>query len=76
VCPVEEEDALGEIIDKVFKETSAPKESPPNPCAGCGKQSCDKFKRCLRCKITAYCSIECQRSDWRKHKLVCAKSNH
>lgn len=30
-------------------------------------------KRCARCKIAFYCSEECQKNDWRNHKLVCKK---
>lgn len=29
---------------------------------------------CGRCLSTAYCSVECQRSDWKKHKLTCYSS--
>lgn len=30
-----------------------------------------KFKRCSRCKVYRYCSGECQRKDWSRHKRVC-----
>lgn len=39
-------------------------------CAYCDKSSTD-LKRCGRCKKTYYCSAECQRKDWEKHKLSC-----
>lgn len=39
----------------------------------CGRVGCSKrgvgFKRCSACKKTAYCSVECQKEDWKKHKL-------
>lgn len=28
---------------------------------------------CGRCKVTRYCSVECQKADWKKHKGECAK---
>lgn len=30
-----------------------------------------KFKLCSSCKISYYCSIECQRKDWKIHKGCC-----
>ncbi|MBC62292.1 MAG: hypothetical protein CMP11_07530 [Zetaproteobacteria bacterium] len=29
------------------------------------------LKSCSRCKTTFYCSLECQKNDWRKHKSMC-----
>ncbi|KAH9848744.1 hypothetical protein C2E23DRAFT_417762 [Lenzites betulinus] len=28
--------------------------------------------RCSRCKMTRYCGVECQKSDWKRHKVACA----
>ena len=33
----------------------------------------EKLKQCSQCHATSYCSQECQRSDWPKHKLHCKK---
>ncbi len=47
-------------------------------CANCGKhktQSGIKMKYCARCRITAYCSSECQKSDWSQHKKVCVDNS-
>jgi hypothetical protein len=30
-----------------------------------------KFKHCSRCKSIIYCSVECQRDDWKEHKEKC-----
>lgn len=31
-------------------------------------------KRCTGCFIVFYCSVECQKEDWSKHKVACKKS--
>lgn len=42
-------------------------------CAYCKKISSasDEFKRCSRCKQTHYCSADCQKKDWKTHKVLC-----
>lgn len=39
-----------------------------NLCAYCSKPA---TKKCSRCKKIHYCSPECQKADWQKHKKVC-----
>ena len=34
-------------------------------------QISNPLKRCSRCHITHYCSIECQKLDWKAHKPLC-----
>jgi hypothetical protein len=29
--------------------------------------------RCPRCPLTTYCSVTCQKADWREHKPYCGK---
>ena len=29
------------------------------------------FQRCAACHVVCYCSRDCQKSDWKYHKLVC-----
>lgn len=31
-----------------------------------------KLQLCSRCKTALYCSCDCQKSDWKQHKLVCS----
>lgn len=40
-----------------------------NECAYCGETAA--ALRCARCRRDVYCSRECQRSSWKKHKLTC-----
>jgi hypothetical protein len=40
-------------------------------CARCGKPYATGMLRCSKCKSVRYCSRECQRSDWKQHKLRC-----
>ncbi|XP_028400089.1 uncharacterized protein LOC114523391 [Dendronephthya gigantea] len=42
-----------------------------NNCIVCGKKEMI-MKRCGRCQSIFYCSIECQRSDWGKHRNNCS----
>ncbi|CAB9519791.1 expressed unknown protein [Seminavis robusta] len=40
-------------------------------CAFCGKASDKKMACCSICKLTSYCSRNCQKTAWKAHKLVC-----
>lgn len=39
-------------------------------CMCCGLED-SNMKRCTKCKSVAYCSHECQRTDWKRHRLAC-----
>lgn len=47
---------------------------PINPlfCSNCGDTEKELLK-CSICKLTRYCSIECQKANWKNHKLICKK---
>ena len=49
------------------------KEGPPACCACCGQPSL-KLRKCSACKVTQYCSRECQAKHWKAggHKRECA----
>lgn len=38
-------------------------------CGNCGKT--EELRRCNRCRCVSYCSAECQREAWRRHKKMC-----
>ena len=42
-------------------------------CTICEKTT--NLKLCSICTLTFYCSIECQKQDWSKHKKFCKKAN-
>ena len=47
-------------------------------CEGCAlteRTLGTKLFTCARCKKVMYCSRECQKDDWKKHKSMCKKSS-
>ena len=49
--------------------------TPPGGCNVCGaKQKKDGklLMRCGNCRRVEYCSVECQRKDWKMHKTLCS----
>jgi len=83
----DEEDDLEGDEPLTFGTSSNPSTAPvkksgyvPGQLNKCGNVTCDKkeqtenqFKLCSRCKKACYCTIECQRKAWRKHKTQCQK---
>ena len=47
--------------------------APPTQCDHCKRASSPKLKirACTRCFSVGYCSKDCQRKEWKKHKLIC-----
>lgn len=43
-------------------------------CASCGTSGVP-LKKCAKCHTAVYCNRECQTSDWKVHKKVCAKQH-
>jgi len=43
-------------------------------CVSC-KQLCATPSMCSSCKISVYCSRECQKKDFKAHKLICKDPN-
>jgi len=53
--------------------TAAQIENDTDQCAKCGKEQylVGRLKKCTVCQKTYYCSRECQKSDWKRHKKIC-----
>ncbi|KAF7341322.1 hypothetical protein MVEN_01868500 [Mycena venus] len=50
------------------------KEYEEAPTRFCSMDQCFNYqnlKECSRCKCARYCSVECQRKNWKRHKVVC-----
>ena len=43
-------------------------------CHNCFKTH-SKIMMCSKCKMSGYCSSECQRADWVSHKITCKMRN-
>jgi hypothetical protein len=43
----------------------------------CGNDDCENvgigYKKCGRCNVQRYCSKQCQKTHWKKHKCVCKR---
>ena len=50
------------------------KKGKMNKCELCRKDL-EVIKKCGKCKNTVYCSVECQRKDWKNHKQNCESAN-
>ena len=50
--------------------TKQPVVELPTKCSNCGKET-SFLKRCGGCQLAAYCTKECQRNDWARHKITC-----
>ena len=73
----------GDDVDETEKpgiyRRATPDEAPRPPPAPrvlgvCSSSTCSKDAtlRCGVCKVAKYCSVACQRRDWKLHKAVCA----
>lgn len=49
------------------------KDNKQGHCATCAKTAASgiDLKHCSKCRTTRYCSIDCQKADWKAHQKVC-----
>ena len=58
-----------DVFDPLFRCSLRPGVMP-KACANPGCDLC-AFDRCSKCRDTCYCSRQCQKQDWRRHRLQC-----
>ena len=62
----------------IYRRATPGEAPPPAPAPRvlgvCSSSTCSKDAtlRCGVCKVAKYCSVACQRRDWKLHKAVCA----
>ncbi|KAK4503160.1 hypothetical protein PRZ48_006588 [Zasmidium cellare] len=62
-----------ELIEKIRERFFIiEKEHPEDVCGGCGKAG-KALMACAKCEKRKYCTRQCQKDHWEKHKLLCAK---
>ncbi|PHH85901.1 hypothetical protein CDD83_11023 [Cordyceps sp. RAO-2017] len=47
-------------------------------CRSCGKEKASDggaLKKCTKCLQVKYCSVECQKKDWKKHRIECKEGS-
>ena len=45
----------------------------PAICASCNMGPTEvTLKKCNRCKLSKYCSVQCQKDNWKEHKFACS----
>lgn len=52
-------------------------EAAPQRCWTCGRTETPggaDLKKCTRCRKARYCSAECQKKDWKKHRMECEEA--
>jgi hypothetical protein len=79
ISPVFASDLVGELVDADSIITGpAGAAARLKSCRNCGKKEGGetgvKLKRCARCLEVVYCSSECQKKDWRKHRMECKEN--
>jgi hypothetical protein len=69
-----------ERATEMYRTRNRLPEIPLPPHTHCQNLSCSKrfspppmseTKRCSRCNMVRYCSIQCQKKDWKNHKVWC-----
>jgi len=70
-CDFEEPDVARGLVKLIRKSRLYFVDQCGNPNCGKSERVPQEHKRCSACAWVKYCSKECQRSDWAKHKEIC-----
>ena len=60
-----------EIVHQIIQFVSAPPFVWRKRCFACGEHNVEKFFRCSRCHIARYCSRDCQKKHYPRHRVDC-----
>ena len=58
-------------MDCIHSFSSQPTAATNDRCAHCYSVK-EGMKRCAQCKTVLYCDVNCQKADWKKHKINCS----
>ncbi|KAG6919771.1 hypothetical protein DXG01_001610 [Tephrocybe rancida] len=61
---------LRQGLDNMLKPATA-----PEVCNACGKPGQPRLMQCSVCALVKYCSKECQKKDWKLHRVACKNSS-
>ncbi|KAK4099165.1 hypothetical protein N658DRAFT_174868 [Parathielavia hyrcaniae] len=70
------EELIAPDLARAVAEEMAGKVVVVSKCRNCGKPGSEevRLKKCSRCLEAVYCSAECQKKDWKKHRMECEES--
>ncbi|KAK0660142.1 hypothetical protein QBC41DRAFT_261895 [Cercophora samala] len=79
ISPVYASQLVEDIIDpELARGLAGGSEKRVESCRACGKVEDEEegvvLKKCSRCLRVKYCSGECQKRDWRKHRMECEEA--
>ncbi|KJZ76772.1 hypothetical protein HIM_03649 [Hirsutella minnesotensis 3608] len=64
-----------DVVDPNFVDQVAAPQGGAERCHGCHKAENKPqgvtLKKCMRCLQAKYCSADCQKKDWKKHRMEC-----
>ena len=64
-----------EVPSHLSREMLIKPENMVRACDGCHRAGAATMQYCGSCRNAAYCNVECQRSDWKRHKADCSHMN-
>ncbi|GJN82602.1 hypothetical protein PLIIFM63780_006144 [Purpureocillium lilacinum] len=63
-----------DVVDAAAMGSATSQMSEKERCRNCGRmegKDGGPLKKCMRCQEAKYCSAECQKKDWKKHRMEC-----
>ncbi|KAJ6440973.1 MYND finger family protein [Purpureocillium lavendulum] len=66
------------VVDAAAMAAASSQEPTRERCRRCGSaegKDGAALKKCMRCHEAKYCSAECQKKDWKKHRMECKETD-